>query len=82
MIIDCDKYRLNVKDISMMLNDKTPAERLDAIGSVAVSTGVPIIVVCFYVGELYGFSSQLYAKIDRLKAFYCITGVLGVSNES
>lgn len=79
MVLDADRYRVNVKDIEWMLVDKeTDKERLEFIGLISVATGVPIIVVCCYVGELWGFTDELKAMIERLKAFYHVTEVLGI----
>jgi translation elongation factor EF-1beta len=79
MILDADSYRVNVKAIELMLKEKTTdKERIAHIGSISVATGVPIIVVCCYVGELFGFSDELKSMIERLKLFYNVTEVLGV----
>lgn len=78
MTLDANKYRINVPSIKLMLADKSPQERYEFIGNLAIATGVPIIIVCYYVGELYGFDIQLYAFIERLKKFYNVTEVLGV----
>lgn len=76
--IDANKYRINVKAIKLMLDKKKPEERFSHIGKVALASGVPIIIVCYYVGELYGFTDELNQKIDRLKKFYTVDNVLGV----
>ncbi len=78
MILDANKYRINIKPISHQLDDKTQQERYDSIGPISVSTGVPIIIVATYVGELYGFTDQLRAFIERLKAFHAVDEVIGV----
>lgn len=78
MTLDADHYRVNVSAIKNMLKEKSDAERMEAIGVISVSTGVPIIVVCCYVGELFGFSEELKQRIETLKAFYHVTEVLNV----
>lgn len=79
MVLDADKYRVNMKVVeSMMYEKKTPKDRMEFIGAIAVATGVPIIVVACYVGEIFGFTEELKAFIERLKAFYHITEILGV----
>ena len=78
MIVDADSYRVNMKEISLMFkNKKDDIERREFIGAVAVSTGVPIIVVAQYLGEIYGFTPQLDKFMDRLKHFYKITELEG-----
>lgn len=79
MIMDCNQYRINVEPIRKLLGPKSEQERFEFIATLAVVTGVPIIVVCCYVGELYGFSAQLYTKIARLKQFYTIDTVLNAN---
>lgn len=81
MVLDCDTYRVNVVSIKALLDDKTDAERLEMIGSVAVITGVPIIVVGCYMGELYGFTDELNTVIDRLMHFYTIKSVLNIKKD-
>lgn len=80
MVLDADKYRVNVKPIKELTIDQTPEERIKFLSMLAVSTGVPIIIVACYVGELYGFSPELNAYIERLKNFYTIKEVLNVRN--
>lgn len=79
MTLDANDYRINVPYILNLTQDKNSEEIYDLIGSISVSTSVPIIIVCCYIGELYGFSNKLNAFIDRLKAFYCVTQVLNVN---
>ncbi len=76
--LDASKYTINIPSIKMLLDDKSEADRLEFIGNVAVYSGVPIIVVCHYVGLLYGYSNELLDKIERLKAFYQVDEVTGV----
>ena len=80
MVLNADDYRVNAKPIEILLRDKTEQERYEAIGPIAVAYGVPIIVVCCYVGELYGFSTRLLDFIDRLKVFYTVTDIKGVKH--
>lgn len=76
LTIDLAKYRANVRYITSLTCDKTPEERLSAIGLISLSLNVPIIVVACYIGELYGFSPQLNAFIQRLRDFYHIDEVI------
>ena len=77
MTLNSNDYRINIKTIQHQLDDKTTKERYDSIGPIAVSTGVPIIIVATYVGELYGFTDKLIDFIERLKLFYNVTEVFG-----
>lgn len=81
MTLDCDQYRINVVSIKALMDPKSDKERTEFISSLAIITGVPIIIVCHYVGELYGFTDALEARIGRLKHFYKVTEVFN-SNRS
>lgn len=76
--LDADKYRINIPNIIYLTKDQTPEERIKYLGRVAVATSVPIIIVCTYIGEVYGFSDELNALVDRLKLFYNISEILNV----
>lgn len=78
MILDAGKYRRCIEAISQLTKDKTAKEQLEMIGKLSVITGVPIIVVAYYMGELYGFSADLDSMIDRLKKFYTIKEVINI----
>lgn len=78
MTLDANIYRLNTKSIELLTIEKTPQERMEFIGNLAIITGVPIIIVACYMGELYGFTDELNNKIKRLMDFYTIKEVLNV----
>jgi hypothetical protein len=79
MILNANDYRINIKSIKLLFDTKEEySKKLDFIGSVAIATAVPIVVVCYYMGELYGFTDELNAKIDRLRQFYKITEMRGI----
>jgi hypothetical protein len=81
MIVNANDYRVNMKSIELMFKaKKDDIERREFIGSVAVATGVPIIVVAQYLGEIYGFTPQLDSFMDRLKHFYKITELRGCNH--
>jgi hypothetical protein len=75
-VLNCDSYRVNVPDIEALSQKKTPEERIKQIGTLAVITGVPIIVVCHYLGELWGYTPELTARIEKLMEFYKVDGVI------
>lgn len=69
-MINPKDYRANFDTVVYLSRGKTPLELVEDLGLIAVATGVPVIVVGLYVGEAYGFSTELSAKIERLKLFY------------
>lgn len=78
MTLDCDRYRINIPNIKSLAEDKTEDQRIEMIGKLAIITGVPIIIVCHYIGELYGFTDKLQALIKRLKEFYTVDEVINI----
>lgn len=76
MTLDANDYRINVEVIGQLTEDLTEEQRLEFIGNLAIITGVPIIVVCTYLGEAYGFTDALRARQARLMDFYNVTEVL------
>lgn len=70
-----------MNDILNFTKDKTEEERYEGIGMLAVATAVPVVVVCCYLGELYGFWPELKALLKRLMEFYKVDEVLNVKGE-
>lgn len=79
--LDADKYRICMTDILNFTKDKTVEERYEGIGMLAVATAVPVIVVCCYLGELYGFWPELKALLKRLMEFYKVDEVTNVKGD-
>lgn len=42
----------------------------EASSRMALWTGVPVIVCCFWIGEITGFSDKLLNKMRRIVEFY------------
>lgn len=78
-ILDANKYRINFLSIKTFTLNKNKAELLESIGVLAIVTGVPIIIVACYMGEIYGFWHELNLFIERLCQFYQIQDILNVS---
>lgn len=76
IIVDCDKYRINETSIRKLTETKTDAERVEMTGKLAVATGVPIIVVVCYLGEMYGFTEGLNRHLKNLIAFYHVDDIV------
>ena len=75
-VLDASKYRVNIPLIATMLADKTDEERLEAVGALAIVTGVPIIIVAEYIREVFGDIPGLSDKKQRLMSFYQIDEVI------
>ena len=77
MTLDLDKYRSRKDSIKFILDQRTPESRLDQISEASVATGCHIVCVCYFCGELYGFTPELMSLIGRLCKFYKISRVIG-----
>jgi hypothetical protein len=80
MILDADHYRINIPHIKELTKKLKDEERVKFAGVLAVATGVPIIICCAYLGEIYGFSEKLLAFMERLKIFYAVTEIKGIKS--
>ena len=81
IILDANMYRLSKKAVIDLMVDKNQEERLFQIGVAAIATGVPIIITAVYVGENFGFTSDLQAFIERLKKFYLVETVINIQEQ-
>jgi hypothetical protein len=79
MTLNANDYRLRIPYIISLTKDKTADEIFDFIGVLAIATNIHIVLVSYYIGELYGFDSRLYAFISRLEKFYTVKEVLNVN---
>lgn len=78
MTLDANDYRVNIPIIEELTRDMDNEQMLLFIGNLAIITGVPIIVVCSYIGEIYGRTPELEVRQRDLMYFY---GVMEVLNE-
>ncbi len=81
MIIDLDKTRKQKDWIKSMLDTKHQDDRYEQIGILAICAPCPVIAVCYYIGELYGFTPELDQKIQRLVDFYHIEKVINCEDK-
>lgn len=78
MILDAGKYRFQMPYIIGLTKDKSPEDLHYMIGMLSIASGVPIIIVAYYLIELYGFNKEIYDFIERLKKFYGVTEVINL----
>lgn len=76
MTINLDDYRVQVKNIKLFLDGKPGWKYKDEIGPLAIYCSTHIVAVSHYIGELYGFTDEIRAKIVNDCAFYHITEVI------
>lgn len=82
MTIDCRKYlaalNKSKKTIDLLWN-KTEDKQL-AVVEFAVSSGIPIVVVCLFVIECYGDNVSISALFSSLFDFYRYSTVIDFNN--
>lgn len=76
MVLYKEKYAVQRKPIKLWIDNRPDKNPVELISEMAVHTGCPIIVVCYFLGELVGFTPELQSKIESLKKFYGVTEVL------
>lgn len=78
MIYDLNTYRHTIKPIVKTWCDGrlevAPIEHLNALTQM---TSCDIIIVAYYIGELYGFTPEVLAAIDSLTKFYKPDEIIG-----
>ncbi len=72
--IDCNTYRERFNDIKYLteLKKGNVNDMMTDIGLYAHSTGVPVIVIAHFIGEIYGLTPQIESYIARTMGFYRI----------
>lgn len=78
MHLDANDYRARIDYIKSLTADKDSDERYDFISILSVATGIPVIIVVYYLIELYGEEDRLYELVERLKLFYNVKNVLNI----
>lgn len=82
MILDANDYRLRTDYIKSLTVDKDSDERYDFISILSIATGIPVIIVVYYLMELYGEEERLFARANSLKKFYNITDLRNVKEKT
>lgn len=70
MLYDPEQYRHRKDDVASILLRNPDRDRLEMIGVISCTTGIPIIAVATFVGEISGWDQALLDKLTRLKLFY------------
>jgi len=76
-MIDLDYYRINLPWIKSFLDAKPGWKYQEVVGWIAMGRDIPIIAVSYFIGELYGFTDEINAKIESDKRFYSVARVKG-----
>lgn len=78
MIYDLDSYRRSVFPLIKPWCDNRPdSTPLKEAGLIALSTECPIVVIAYYMTEIYGTDPELERFILTLETFYKVTEVRG-----
>lgn len=78
MVLNLNDYRIQVKEIKTFLDAKTEGWNYkEVVGVLAIYCNTHIVAVSHYIGEIYGFTDEIKAKIKSDSDFYQITEVIG-----
>lgn len=81
MKVDLDVYKINRKPIqTWYLNNKDNVKSAaEAASLMATASHTPVIVCCFYIGEVDGWSESILKSIEDLTQFYGYKEILNKS---
>lgn len=69
-----EDYRSRFEDVKRLLASKTRNRRINDLrrvaAEIAITTGVPVVVVLVYIGEINGFTDDINAAIKDINDFY------------
>lgn len=78
MTLNLDDYRVQVPYIKMFLDNKTDWVFEKTVGTLALATSTHIVAISCFIGELYGFTPNIVAKIKSDAKFYKINKIVGL----
>jgi hypothetical protein len=80
MTLNPEDYSIQKPYIKIWLDNKPNFNYLAEVGPIALATNTHIIIVSYFIGELYGFTDEIRDKIKRDMNFYNIKKVNGYEN--
>lgn len=75
MIYNLSSYRHTIRPVIQQWVEVKGLDKMTA-GLIALSTNCPIVVVNYYIGELYGFTESLNNTIKGLEMFYKVEKII------
>lgn len=78
MKINIDDYILNKKAAQNWFIKEGKDDFNKSIAILACSTMVPCIVICFWLGEVIGWTPEVLNKIEMFVKFYGYTDIKGI----
>lgn len=77
MILDLDTYRVNIPAVKAYCDKLTSEKRIEYLGRLTNATHCHIVVVGYYIAEIYGMTPELQDKINRDMLYHNVKGVKG-----
>ena len=82
MKLNPNDYSVHKPYIKMWIDNKgAEFDYLHELAYIAIGTGVPVIVVSYIIGELYGFTDEIKSKIESDMVFYRVTELTGYTTK-
>ena len=76
MKIDVEQFCSYRKLVQNLVDRKGPIQAMSAATELAVTSGVAVFVIYYYVGEITGFDNKLLDRMIAVSKFYGYTEVL------
>jgi len=77
MRININDYRVNKDYLERVLRLNPDKNPIKLCAEISMETGVPIIAILHYLGELQGYTDKLINHINEIREFYQYTNVTG-----
>lgn len=75
---DVAKYRrINLPLVKQWFDKRGFCKMEEGLAWLAITTGCPIIAICIFTAEVYGWTDELTASYDSKVKFYGYTEVTG-----
>lgn len=81
MILDALEYSVNISYVKAHLDARPGWKFSEEVGVLSIASGVPIIIVSHYIGELFGYTEEITSKIKRDMLFYSVVSVRNTKQE-
>ena len=77
MQVNLHTYVAIKKQIPFFLNKYQGREISYVANLICLATGVPVVVIYYYIGEIIGFTPEINKGIELLKEFYGYKKIVG-----
>jgi hypothetical protein len=77
VVVDLHKYEIARNTINLYIDKNRDMPLGLLINNCCIMTSIPLVVVCFYIGDHVGFTPELEHHIKVLTEFYKYDNIVG-----